>query len=84
MGTTGGKTVDSATGLPAFLARVRTHTDLPLAVGFGINTREQADAVRKVADAAIVGSAIIATIDAAGEENRAQRVREFVENVSGR
>jgi tryptophan synthase len=84
MGTTGGKTVDSATGLPAFLARVRAQTNLPLAVGFGINTREQADSVRKVADAAIVGSAIIATIDAAGEENRAQRVREFVENVSGR
>jgi tryptophan synthase alpha subunit len=39
--------------------------------------------VRKVADAVAVGSAIIATIDAAGE-NRAERVREFVEDVSGR
>ena len=83
-GTTGGKTVDSATELPKFLDRVRAKTPLPLAVGFGINNRQQADAVRKIADAAIVGSAIIATIDAAGEDHRAQRVREFVEDVSGR
>jgi tryptophan synthase alpha subunit len=66
------------------MARVRKHTSLPLAVGFGITTRTQADRVRKVADAAVVGSAIIATIDAADENVRAQRVREFVEDVSGR
>lgn len=82
-GTTGGKAVDSDE-LGRFIARVRERTDLPLGVGFGINTREQADRVRQVADAAIVGSAIIATIDAAGEQNRAQSVREFVEDVSGR
>jgi tryptophan synthase len=82
-GTTGGKSVDSG-DLEAFMARVRKHTSLPLAVGFGITTRTQADRVRKVADAAVVGSAIIATIDAADENVRAQRVREFVEDVSGR
>jgi tryptophan synthase alpha subunit len=36
-----------------------------------------------MADAAVIGSAIIATIDAAEEDHRAQRVREFVEDVSG-
>jgi tryptophan synthase len=82
-GTTGGKTVDSV-DLETFIARVRRHTTLPLGVGFGINTRAQADRVREVADAAIVGSAIIATIDAAEKDHRAQRVREFVEDVSGR
>ena len=66
------------------MARVRAQTGLPIAVGFGVNTREQADAVRQVADAAVVGSAIIAVIDAAEEDRRAQSVREFVENVSGR
>jgi tryptophan synthase len=55
-----------------------------LTVGFGVNTRAQADAVRKVADAVAVGTAIIATIDAAEENHRAQSVREFVEDVSGR
>ncbi len=70
--------------LPFFIERIRRHTDLPLAVGFGISTRAQAERVREVADAAVVGSAIIATIDAAGEDHRAQSVREFVEDVSGR
>jgi tryptophan synthase len=82
-GTTGSKSVDSV-DLEAFVARVRKHTTVPLAVGFGITNRAQADRVRKVADAAVVGSAIIATIDAADEKNRAQRVKEFVEDVSGR
>jgi tryptophan synthase len=83
-GTTGGKAIDSNTDLPGFIARVRRHTSLPLTVGFGVNTRAQADAVRKVADAVAVGTAIIATIDAAEENHRAQSVREFVEDVSGR
>ena len=82
-GTTGAGQVNQDE-LPVFIERIRAHTDLPLGVGFGINTRAQADAVRKVADAAIVGSAIIATIDAAEENHRAQSVREYVENVSGR
>jgi tryptophan synthase len=82
-GTTGAAQVNEDE-LPVFIQRIRAHTDVPLGVGFGINTRAQADAVREVADAAIVGSAIIATIDAAEEHHRAQSVREYVENVSGR
>lgn len=82
-GTTGGKRVDSG-DLAAFVKRVRAHTTLPLAVGFGVTNRQQADMVRELADAAVVGSAIIATIDAADENRRAQSVREFVEDVSGR
>jgi tryptophan synthase len=82
-GTTGAAQVNED-DLPVFIERVRAQTNVPLGVGFGINTRAQADAVRKVADAAIVGSAIIATIDAAEADHRAQSVREFVENVSGR
>jgi tryptophan synthase len=70
--------------LPEFLARVRKQTNLPLAVGFGISTREHVAAVGAIADAAIIGSAIIATIDAAGSNDRAQRLREFVEDVTGR
>ena len=83
-GTTGGKAIDSNNDLPGFIARVRNHTSLPLTVGFGVNTRAQADNVRKVADAVAVGTAIIAAIDAAPAEERANRVREFVEDVSGR
>lgn len=81
-GTTGGTGV-ATDSLPGFLARVRRHTDLPLAVGFGVTKREHVEAIGKVADAAVIGSAIIATIDGAEADHRAQSVREFVEDVSG-
>jgi tryptophan synthase len=81
-GTTGGTGV-ATDSLPEFLARVRRHTDLPLAVGFGVTKREHVEAIGKVADAAVIGSAIIATIDGAEADHRAQSVREFVEDVSG-
>ena len=47
--------------LQAFVERVRAHTDKPVAVGFGISTPEQAQAVGQVADGVIVGSALIKT-----------------------
>ena len=52
--------------LEAFIQRVRRHTKLPLAVGFGIGTGEQAAAVAQIADAVIVGSALV---KAAGNPN---------------
>ncbi len=69
--------------LPDFIRRVRARTTLPLAVGFGISTRANVESVGKIADAAVVGSAIISAIAAAEPGHRAQRVREFVEDVSG-
>ncbi|MCX7852333.1 MAG: tryptophan synthase subunit alpha [Caldilineales bacterium] len=45
--------------LAEFVGRVRQHTDLPLAVGFGISTPDQAEAVAAIADGVIVGSALI-------------------------
>ena len=83
LGTTGGKAVPMD-ALPAFLERIRDLTSLPLAVGFGISTREHVASVGLVADAAVVGSAIIGVIDAADAGHRALRVREFVEDVTGR
>lgn len=70
--------------LPEFLARVRRHTDLPLAVGFGISRREHVVRLGELADAVVVGSAILAAIDAADAEQRAARVQEYVEDVTGR
>jgi tryptophan synthase alpha chain len=56
--------------LAGFVARVRRHTDLPLAVGFGIATGEQAAAVARIADGVIVGSALVKA--AAGEDGLAR------------
>ncbi len=50
--------------LPDFVARVRRHTSLPLAVGFGVSTPGQAGAVARYADGVIIGSALV---DAVGK-----------------
>lgn len=81
-GTTGQRE-DLPPELGAFIARVREHSALPIGIGFGISRRDHVEAVGKIADAAIVGSAIIAAIDAAEPERRAERVREYVESVTG-
>lgn len=59
-------------GLAEFVARVRTETDTPLAVGFGIGNGEQAHAVGQLVDGVIVGSALVKR---AGESP--ERVREL-------
>jgi tryptophan synthase alpha chain len=83
-GVTGARGELSA-GLSQFLARVRRHTSLPLAVGFGISKREHLEAVAGLgAEAAVIGSAIINVIDSAPAEEREERVREYVEVVTGR
>ena len=51
------------------VARLRRHTQLPIAVGFGIRTPEQAAAIAGVADGAIVGSAIVDAVKAELDEN---------------
>ncbi|MDP2181649.1 MAG: tryptophan synthase subunit alpha [Actinomycetota bacterium] len=45
--------------LAGFVARVREHTQLPLAVGFGVGTPQQAAGVAALADGVVVGSAIV-------------------------
>ena len=55
-----------ATDVGPEVARIKAKTDLPVIVGFGINTPEKAEAVAKIADGAVVGSAIITKI-AAGD-----------------
>ncbi len=60
-GTTGART-SLPPDLGTYLKRIRTEFKLPLAVGFGISTKEQVKAVGKVADIAIVGSAMIERI----------------------
>ncbi len=63
-GVTGTKEADADAVAPA-VARVRAATGLPVAVGFGIRTPERAAAVARVADAAVVGSALVDEIAAA-------------------
>lgn len=68
-------------GLPDFLRRVRTHTDLPLVVGFGISTTDHVRSVAAVADGAIVASAIINLLDAHSADERTDKVVEYVKTL---
>ncbi len=62
--------------------RVRSVSDLPVAVGFGISTAEQVRAVWRFADAAVVGSAIVREIERlTGEANLVNRIGEFARSL---
>jgi tryptophan synthase alpha chain len=50
-------------GIAELLGRVRAHTELPVAAGFGIATPAHVAALRGVADAAAVGSAVVREVD---------------------
>jgi tryptophan synthase alpha chain len=61
--------------------RLRKSTKLPIAVGFGISAPEQFAAVGKFADAAVVGSAIVQTIES-NPGTEAEAVAEFIKQLS--
>lgn len=81
-GTTGGAAVPPEVG--ELVATIRQHTDVPIAVGFGVSTEEQVARVGRVAEGVIVGSAIIAAIEGGSVEGCVDRVRAYVERVTGR
>jgi tryptophan synthase alpha chain len=70
------------------VARIRRHSDLPVAVGFGVKTPEQAKALAPYADGVVVGSALVSEIEhscEAGEEasRLVARVTEKVRALAG-
>lgn len=67
-GVTGVKSAEAADVAPA-VERLRRASGLPVAVGFGIRTPDQAAAVARVADAAVVGSALVDEIESAAQLN---------------
>ncbi|CAG1065410.1 tryptophan synthase alpha chain [uncultured bacterium] len=78
-GVTGARASVSA-DVHKYVKRVRKYTDLPLGVGFGISTPQQAKEVCKSADAAVVGSAIVNVI----ARNKGPRlIKELGSFVSG-
>lgn len=63
-GITGAAEAEATDVAPA-VARIKSHTDLPVIVGFGINTPDKSQAIAAIADGAVVGSAIVSQIGAA-------------------
>ena len=66
-----------AAGLEDEVAALRAATSVPIAVGFGISTAEQAKAVARIADGVVVGSALVRTLGEAGVAEAAR----FVEGL---
>ena len=65
------------------LERVRGHTDLPLAVGFGISRREHVVQVGLKAEAAVVGSALVRVMIESPRDQVVERASRFVAELAG-
>jgi tryptophan synthase alpha chain len=71
-----------AQGIAQMTARIRAHTGLPIAVGFGISTPEQARAVAASAEAVVVGSAVVNQIARHGKNpDLVDQVARFTESL---
>jgi len=85
-GITGGATPDYAS-VAASVGRIKRHTDLPVAVGFGVKSPESAAAVAAHADAVVVGTALIDVLARSLDGGHAtpttvDAVRGFVESLA--
>lgn len=65
------------------VARIRAATALPVAVGFGITTRAQSRRVCRYADAAVVGSRLVAEVEKAAGRGRGEMVHAVLKAARG-
>lgn len=72
-----------ASDASALVKRLRKYTKLPIAVGFGVSNRLQFEEVGKFADAAVIGSAIVQTIEQ-NQGNEAKAVSSFISGLRTR
>ncbi|MBA4190862.1 MAG: tryptophan synthase subunit alpha [Planctomycetaceae bacterium] len=79
-----GERAKMAGGVPELLARLRTMTDLPLCVGFGVSRPEHVRDLKEIADGVIVGSALVKKLEAAVTDRAAAlaSVRQLVKELS--
>jgi tryptophan synthase alpha chain len=82
-GVTGARR-ELATGLAEDVGRLRRASELPVAVGFGISTPEQAAEVAAVADGVVVGSAVVSALGERGVEGAAELVRGIGASIRAR
>jgi tryptophan synthase alpha chain len=83
LGVTGARDT-VASGAAALVKRVREHTSMPIALGFGISRPEHVAEIGKFADAAVVGSALVSLIAREGRSPElTDRVEEYVRWLKG-
>ncbi|MEC5292096.1 tryptophan synthase subunit alpha [Aurantimonas sp. C2-6-R+9] len=66
-----GSAAPDATKVAAAVGRIKGHTDLPVCVGFGVRSAEQAREIGRAADGVVVGSALINALEASLTDGRA-------------
>lgn len=71
-----------ASDLSEYIGRVRSHTDLPLAIGFGISTPDHVRNASALADGVIVASALINHLDTLPETEQPAAATAFVANLA--
>ena len=80
MGVTGARNQVSAAA-PELVARCRAITDLPIGVGLGVRTGEQAAQIAEFADAVIVGSAFVSAAERGGPGAVAELAGELADGI---
>jgi tryptophan synthase alpha chain len=80
-----GTAAPNSSRVAAAVDRIKRHTDLPVAVGFGVRTPQQAAAIGRIADAVVVGSALVGAIGGSldAEGRASMRTVESVTDVVG-
>eukprot|EP00468_Gymnochlora_sp_CCMP2014_P007259 CAMPEP_0167754236 /NCGR_PEP_ID=MMETSP0110_2-20121227/8155_1 /TAXON_ID=629695 /ORGANISM="Gymnochlora sp., Strain CCMP2014" /LENGTH=708 /DNA_ID=CAMNT_0007640087 /DNA_START=269 /DNA_END=2395 /DNA_ORIENTATION=+ len=82
-GVTGARKTN-ASSLPELLARIKKHSDLPVAVGFGVSSPEQFEDAGSQCDGVIVGSEVINQIAKAPNGNIDDHLSKFCSHLTGR
>jgi tryptophan synthase alpha chain len=82
VGITGTQT-ELASDAEGLVMRLKKFTKLPIVLGFGVSTAEHVKAVAKFADAAVIGSAIVALVEKTPAEEAAKAVGKFVSSLKG-
>jgi len=78
-----GTRAELESGAEQLVRRLRQYTKLPIAVGFGISNPEHFAAVGEFADAAVIGSALVATIEQAGPKDAPSFIARFIQGLRG-
>ena len=86
-GITGGA-IKSRGAVGEAVARIKSHTDLPVAVGFGIKTAEDAEEIGKHADGIVVGTVLVdavgkSLLDGKATDKTVAAVRDLVADIAG-
>ena len=82
IGVTGTRENLAETVFP-LVSRVRQHTSLPLAVGFGVSNSQHVEAIGEYADAAVVGSALVRVLMDSPRDQVIEKAGQFVTDLKG-